>query len=491
MTAVYDTDDVRLIAFYLPQFHPIPENDRWWGKGFTEWTNVTRARPMFEGHYQPHLPSELGFYDLRVPEVREEQARLAREYGIRGFCYYYYWFGGKRLLERPFEEVLASGQPDFPFCLCWANETWTRRWDGANRDVLMAQVHSEEDDARFVQALFPAFRDRRYIRVQGRPLLVVYRASLLKNPARTVATWARECHSAGIPPPFVLAALTFDVQTPKPFGYDGAVEFPPHQARARLLTNRLGLTDPHYKGNVFDYVSAARWFLDRPAPEFPLFPAVMTGWDNTPRRQRHSSVFLGSTPERYGEWLADAVRHTRERHPVGSRLVFINAWNEWAEGAHLEPDQRYGRAYLEATREALTRSTSSGGSPPTLKLVRPALLTAEATALLRLDELFAREESKIRRYASAVAGDGSQAESLLERLTALHTLRADAIRLLGEEVQRAVQEGPADVPHLREIGPLTLEIAVGLSRGLDRIPALKGTLRSLLQRMLRPPKAPA
>ena len=315
VTAVHDPDDVRLIAFYLPQFHPIPENDQWWGKGFTEWTNVTRARPLFEGHYQPHLPSELGFYDLRVPEVREEQARLAGEYGIHGFCYYYYWFGGRRLLERPFEEVLASGRPDFPFCLCWANETWTRRWDGLDREVLMAQVHSEEDDARFVQSLFPAFRDARYIRVQGRPLLIVYRASLLPDPARTIATWARECRSAGISPPFLLAALTFDIDDPKPYGFDGAVEFPPHQSRARRLTNALRLTDLPHEGNVFDYADAARSYIDRPEPEYPLFRAVMTGWDNTPRRQRRGYVFLGATPERYGEWLAEAVRQTRERHP--------------------------------------------------------------------------------------------------------------------------------------------------------------------------------
>ena len=482
VTAVHDPDDVRLIAFYLPQFHPIPENDQWWGKGFTEWTNVTRARPLFEGHYQPHLPSELGFYDLRVPEVREEQARLAGEYGIHGFCYYYYWFGGRRLLERPFEEVLASGQPDFPFCLCWANETWTRRWDGSDREVLMAQAHSEEDDARFVQSLFPAFRDPRYIRVQGRPLLIVYRASLLPDPARTIATWARECRSAGISPPFLLAALTFDVHDPKSYGFDGAVEFPPHQSRARRLTNALRLTDLPHEGYVFDYADAARSYIDRPEPEYPLFRAVMTGWDNTPRRQRRGYVFLGATPERYGEWLAEAVRQTRERHPPDRRLVFINAWNEWAEGAHLEPDHRYKRAYLEATQEAMRRSISSAGS---LKPASPALVASEAIALQRIDELFAQEELEIRRHASALVGHESRIEEQRDRLTALHNLRTDAIRILGEEIRRAVENGPA--PALHEIGPVTLEVTARLSRGLDRVPAVKSALRAMIRKILRSP----
>src|SRR6266446_2869134 len=191
-------DNVRVIAFYLPQFHPIPENDAWWGKGFTEWTNVTKARPLFRGHYQPHLPADLGFYDLRVAESREAQADLARQYGITGFCYYHYWFAGKRLLHRPFDEVLTSGRPDFPFCLCWANENWTRVWDGGGSEVLMEQTYSEQDDRAHIQALMPAFADTRYFRIDGRPLFLVYRTELLPEPARTADIWRSEVSKAGL-----------------------------------------------------------------------------------------------------------------------------------------------------------------------------------------------------------------------------------------------------------------------------------------------------
>src|SRR5690242_15190569 len=191
-------DPFRLIAFYLPQYHPIPENDLWWGKGFTEWTSVAKAKPLFRKHYQPHLPADLGFYDLRLPETRSAQAQLARENGIYGFCYYHYWFNGKLLLERPFNEVLASSQPDFPFCLCWANENWTRAWDGLEHDILVAQEYDAEDDRRHIHWLVEAFRDRRYIRVNGKPLLLVYRVSNLPDPLQTASLWREEAHKLGI-----------------------------------------------------------------------------------------------------------------------------------------------------------------------------------------------------------------------------------------------------------------------------------------------------
>ena len=474
--------DVRLIAFYLPQFHPIPENDLWWGRGFTEWTNVTRARPVFEGHYQPHLPSELGFYDLRVPEVREEQVALAKEHGIHGFCYYYYWFGGKRLLERPFEEVLATGKPDFPFCICWANESWTRRWDGAEQEVLMAQVHSDELDARFIKELIPAFRDPRYIRVHGRPLLVIYRATKLSDPARTIAIWAQECGAANLPPPFVLAALTFDVRDPRPLGCNGALEFPPHQVRARLVTDELSVLDKRYAGYVFDYAGAARWYLERPEPEYPLFRTVMTAWDNTPRRPQHSNVFLGSSPLRYGEWLAGAIRCTRQRHPPGERLVFINAWNEWAEGAHLEPDQRFGRAYLEATREALTNAAAADARPHGLASQTAAALRGETAALQRIDEIFNQEEQETRSQMIV------HAEQEADALRTLQRAKAIAIRTIEEECQRALEDEKNRVGYQRapDIGPEALALAARLSRGLDRLPAIKGVLRGIFRRLFKP-----
>src|SRR5262245_59534320 len=248
--------DIRAIAFYLPQFHPIPENDRWWGKGFTEWSNVSRARPLFPGHEQPQLPRELGFYDLRVPEVRRDQADLARRFGIHGFCYYYYWFNGRRLLERPLEEVLRSGQPDFPFCICWANENWTRGWDGLERDILIEQQHTETSDAEFIRDVLPILKDPRYIRMNGAPLLLVYRPSLRPRPRRTTDVWRAEARAAGIDSLHLCAVQSYGVTDPRRLGFDAAVEFPPHYLSLPDIRAELEHLAPEFEGWIFDYRDA-------------------------------------------------------------------------------------------------------------------------------------------------------------------------------------------------------------------------------------------
>jgi lipopolysaccharide biosynthesis protein len=356
------TVPVRAIAFYLPQFHPIPENDLWWGKGFSEWTNVTKARPNFIGHYQPHLPADFGFYDLRVPEVLEQQAAVAREHGIHGFCYHYYWFAGKRLLEQPVETMRTSGRPDFPYCLCWANENWTRRWDGADEDVLISQNPSPADDERFIRDLLPHLRDQRYIRVDGRPLVVVYRIGMLPEPRATAAIWRRVCRSEGVGELYLCAAKTYDTAEPERYGFDAIVEFPPHCLRVLAVNAQVEMTNMEFKGALFDYREFVQDTLARPGPAYACHPTVMPGWDNTARMPNLGNTFINASPEIYEVWLREIVARAAESRGSDERLVFINAWNEWAEGAHLEPDRRYGYQYLEATRRALS-GERVGGKP--------------------------------------------------------------------------------------------------------------------------------
>jgi lipopolysaccharide biosynthesis protein len=354
----------RLIAFYLPQYHPTPENDEWWGKGFTEWRNVVKGKPLFKGHYQPHFPGELGFYDLRIPEVRESQAELAREYGIYGFCYYHYWFNGRRILERPFNEVLSSGKPDFPFCICWANENWTRVWDGGSNQILLAQNYSHEDDLNHINSLIPALRDSRYIRINGKPLLLVYRSEHMPDPSRTAEIWREAAYSEGIGEIYLSRVESFGSGVdPRTIGFDASTEFAPDwknrgsfmfRHRHHIWGAKLGLMSKVFLENdVFVYQDMIDNMMKKPLTEYVRFRCVTPGFDNSVRRSTRAAISYGSTPERFGAWL-NAVKMQTEQTRVGEeRIAFINAWNEWAEGNHLEPDLKWGRGYLEATRNAL------------------------------------------------------------------------------------------------------------------------------------------
>ena len=376
--------DVRVIAFYLPQYHPIPENDAWWGDGFTEWTNVRKAKPNFSGHYQPHVPGEFGYYDLRDPAVRSRQAALAREYGIHGFCYYYYWFNGKRLLERPLDDLLTSGEPDFPFCVCWANENWTRRWDGRDEDILIAQRYSNDDNRAFIRSLFPLFRDARYIRVDGRPLLIIYKASLIPDLAGTAAMWRDECRRAGIGEIYLVSALTSGYHDAAAAGFDALVEFPPHGHTSERVNERVDITNPAFDGMIFGLRSYVAQMMTMPRPENKIFRCLIPSWDNTARQQDRGTAFVGSSPELFAYWLEYAIRQTRIRYRGDERLVFVNAWNEWGEGCHLEPDQRYGRAYLEAVRDALAAVPPPSHERPDWRAVQVEQAATNAIASPRI-----------------------------------------------------------------------------------------------------------
>jgi lipopolysaccharide biosynthesis protein len=354
---------VRALAFYLPQFHPIPENDTWWGTGFTEWRNVVEARPLFRGHYQPHIPADLGFYDLRLAETQEAQADLARAHGIFGFCYYHYWFGGRRLLSRPFQQVLDSGRPDFPFCLCWANESWTRAWDGASGEVLVRQEYSETDDRDHIRWLLAAFADPRYVRVDGKPLFLVYQAGRLPNPNRTTDIWRTEAQRAGIGDLYLCRVENeAGLGDPSLLGFDAAVDFQPDfgqlgRPRRRSLVargvRRLHVSNQAYRWHrIYDYRTIVDRMLARSPVSYKRFPCVTPGWDNTPRRHRGGFVFHDPIPEEYERWIRAAVDGFVPFGP-GEDLFFVNAWNEWAEGNHLEPCRRWGHAYLEATLRGL------------------------------------------------------------------------------------------------------------------------------------------
>lgn len=351
----------QIIAFYLPQFHTIPENNEWWGEGFTEWTNVRPAKPQFQGHRQPRAPGELGYYDLRDTNVQHQQIDLARLYGVGGFCFYHYWFGGKRLLETPVEQWLADPSLDFPYCLCWANENWSRRWDGLDNEILIAQTHSPQDDLAFIEDVGRYLRDPRYIRIAGKPLLLVYRPGLLPDAAVTAARWRDWCRKNGIGEIHLAYTQSFETVDPKEYGFDSAVEFPPNNSGPPDITHLAPRRNPGFTGRVFDWKVLPERSENYSQTDYKLWRSVCPGWDNTARRGRNATIFANNSPELYRKWLENALRDTvMHESAADRRLIFVNAWNEWAEGAYLEPDEDNGYAYLQATRDALQSFAPAG-----------------------------------------------------------------------------------------------------------------------------------
>lgn len=348
----------RVIAYYLPQYHPIVENDEQWGPGFTEWTNVGKAPAMFPGHYQPRVPRDFGYYDLRVAETREAQARMAEEYGVEAFCYYHYWFAGHRLLERPFNEVLESGKPDFPFCLCWANHSWTGIWLGSPEHLIMEQTYPGMDDHyQHFQYLLKAFKDKRYVTVDGKPFFAVYAPKDIPNVKQVTDMWREEAHKAGLPGLHLVGINQLEVWKPEPDGFDASIaeRLPPRHGK---VSKRLPRTALHHRlrrkpnPTIYTYEEAIDFMVRPKGPDHEDYPVVLPNWDNTPRSGANGLVLHNSTPELFRKHLRKAL-HRVEKVDEQHRIVILKAWNEWGEGNYIEPDQRHGRAYLDVLKEEL------------------------------------------------------------------------------------------------------------------------------------------
>lgn len=377
----------RVIAYYLPQFHPIPENDKYWGKGFTEWTNVAKAKPLFKGHYQPRIPADLGFYDLRLPEVREQQAQMAREAGIEGFCYWHYWFGnGKRLLQRPFNEVLQSGKPDFPFCLAWANHSWkTSTWENGGKDRMIVEQRylGEEDYTLHFQEVLPAFKDKRYITIEGKPLFAIFDPYNFQDVSNFIKTWQRLAKENGLKGIYFIAMsnststlqrnadgtlkrVTPNLQSSERvyndllnLGFDGINSFGKSRAEmlymgkyARIAKKLLHQYLPFLPTHCINYEKITQHFF---APEDSwqnVYPSIFPQWDRTPRAGNSEGVYVNATPTTFKKHIQNALNVIKNKD-MEHRILFLRSWNEWGEGNYVEPDLKYGHGFLDAIKEAI------------------------------------------------------------------------------------------------------------------------------------------
>ena len=369
---VEPSPELEVAAFYLPQFHEIPENNEWWGKGFTEWTKVQRARPFYRGHLQPQIPTTLGYYSLDDPEVLQHQFACASRHGISSFCMYAYWFGGRRLLEKPLQSLLENPGLEVRYFLCWANESWSRVWDGGNDDLLLEQRHSAQGDLRIIDDLAEHFSDDRYVKIKGQPLFLIYRAELLDEPRRTLESLRNRAQEIGIGELHLCMVQSFNLRDPDVYGFDSAVEFVPHGS-----VEQPNIIDPSspaspqlydpasWDGTLVDYNRTVEWALTRPTPTFRWFRTAMPGWDNSPRRGDRSTIYVNDNAAAFRRWLDGIVDHTFRFGDPEARLLFINSWNEWGEGAQLEPDIDRGDARIKAVASAVERAyalSRSGGT---------------------------------------------------------------------------------------------------------------------------------
>ena len=347
--------DIKIITHYLPQYHTFPENEEWWGKGFTEWNNVTKAVPHFIGQRQPKLPHDIGFYDLSQKEDIQKQINLAKQYGIYGFSIYYYWFDNHRLMEKPLDIILENKDLDIPFCINWANENWTKRWDGGDKEILMAQTYDEDKLKDCIKDMEKYIRDERYIKVDGKPLIIVYKPTLIPNVEIMIKDWRDYLREVGIGEAYIMAVKTFDITDKYKAIFDGFVEFPPFGMEIEVMNSQLKFFNKNFKGVVYDYKKMVdnKTYL-RPF-DHKLYRGIFPAWDNSARRQFTPDIFWGSTPEIYQTWLEDLAKETVENDELDEKMIFVNAWNEWAEGACLEPDRDYGYAYIQATRNVLEK----------------------------------------------------------------------------------------------------------------------------------------
>lgn len=357
------------IALYLPQYHEIPENNEWWGKGFTEWMNVKKAKSLFAGHYQPHVPIDNNYYNLNDNEVLVKQAKLAKEYGIYGFCFYHYWFNGKLLLEKPIENLLAAKEPDFPFCLCWANENWTRTWDGNDKQVLMKQDYSLKDDLNHIKYLIPFFKDDRYIKIDGKPIFLMYRTELHPQINEATEIWRNEVKKAGFPDLYLIRVENFEKNlNPSIHGFDAGMEFAPDfaisggKALKKKLLKYLFLKFLHFsklkksalfQNRVVSYKNVLNNMIKRNIANYTYFRCICPSWDNSARRKTNATIYINSTPKLFGNWVKSMKEYTQKNLPENKQFLFINAWNEWGEGCHLEPDKKYSTQYLDELKKNL------------------------------------------------------------------------------------------------------------------------------------------